>query len=52
MGQTENIHIRLTKEQKDKIENNSKKYTFSNVSEFMRFVSLNITDIEVKIESK
>ena len=46
---TEQINIKITKLEKEKIEQQAKKYKFASVSEFLRFVALNSNII---VESK
>lgn len=45
----ESITVRLCKEDKSLIEANASKYGFSNLSEFIRFIGMNIT-IETKLK--
>jgi hypothetical protein len=41
MKKTTQIIIRLSEEEKNKIKDISKKYNFENISDYIRFVSLN-----------
>lgn len=50
MSQKNDLHIRLTEEEKNKIEENSKKFGFHTVSEFVRYIAINIKDIVIKVE--
>jgi hypothetical protein len=48
LEQTEMLHIRVTENEKKKIEEKSLKYNFRSVSEYIRFLALNEWDIYVK----
>jgi hypothetical protein len=49
---TEMLHVRVTKNEKSIIENNTMKYNFRSVSEYLRFLALNEWNIEVKNDKK
>lgn len=50
MNQRNNLHIRLNDEEKKKIEDNSIKFGFHTMSEYVRFISLNVKNITIKIK--
>jgi hypothetical protein len=50
MNQRNNLHIRLTDQEKKQIEENSKKFGFHTTSEYVRFIALNVKEIEIKIK--
>jgi hypothetical protein len=50
MNQRNNLHIRLTNEEKKKIEENSIKFGFHTMSEYVRFIALNVKNITIKIK--
>ncbi len=45
----EAITVRLSKEDKSVIEANASKYGFTNLSEYIRFIGMNL-DIKIKVE--
>ncbi len=45
----ETIMVRLSKSDKSMIESNATKYGFTNLSEFIRFIGMNV-DISIKVE--
>jgi len=47
----EAITVRLSKEDKAVIESNASKYGFTNLSEFIRFIGMNIT-LKIKVEAE
>ena len=50
MNQRNNLHIRLNDEEKKKIEENSKKFGFHTMSEYVRFIALNVKEVDIKIK--
>jgi len=52
MSQKNDLHIRLTEEEKTKIEENSIRLGFHSVSEFVRYIAVNIKDIIIKVTDK
>ena len=47
-----NIIFRVNKDEKIKIENNSKKFGFHTVSEYIRFVVINVKEINIRIRNE
>jgi len=52
MTRTNDICLRLNKEENEKIKENSKKFGFHSVSEYMRFVGTNTKEINIKTNPK
>ena len=50
MSQKNDLHVRLNENEKKAIEENSKKFGFHTVSEYVRFIALNVKDIIIKIK--
>lgn len=50
MSQINDLHVRLTAEEKKKIDENSIKFGFHTVSEFIRYIAVNIKEINIKIK--
>jgi hypothetical protein len=50
MSQVNDLHIRLTAEEKQKIDENSIKFGFHTVSEFVRYIAINVKEINIKIK--
>jgi hypothetical protein len=50
MSQVNDLHIRLTAEEKQKIDENAKRFGFHTVSEFVRYIAINIKEIKIKIK--
>lgn len=48
MSQVNDLHIRLTSEEKQKIDENSVKFGFHTVSEYVRYIAINIKEIKIK----
>ena len=51
MNKDKQINVRLTKEQYYLIEEQTKKFNFASISEYLRFAALNIK-IEIKLINK
>ena len=52
MKKTQDICVRLSPIEHNKIKENTKKFGFHNVSQYMRFVGLNTLDITIKTKLK
>lgn len=52
MKKERGLRIRMNEKEKKEITDNSKSFGFSNVSEFLRFLGLNVEKIELKIKEK
>jgi len=50
MNHKNNLHIRLNDEEKKKIEENTIKFGFHSMSEFVRYIALNIKEIDIKVK--
>ena len=50
MSQVNDLHIRLNVEEKKKIEDNAKIFGFHSVSEYVRYISINVKEINIKIK--
>ena len=50
MSQKYDLCIRLNEEENKKIKENTKKFGFHTVSEFIRYIGTNIKEINIKLE--
>ena len=48
MSKKNDLHIRLNEQEKQKIDENSKKFGFHTISEYVRFIALNVKEIDIK----
>ena len=48
LEETQMLHIRVTKKEKDFVEKQAIKYNFRSTSEYIRFLSLNEWKIDIK----